>query len=298
VDLSNSNLARRRETDVTITQNSAGRLNQTVSVKQSALSRVDLRENIMDFCNQSIITRDNVAIDVHPMLVFRLTDPVRVRSVAVPFFSHRLHLLPLPTQVAYETFDIAHAVEKLVQTTLRSVIGDMGLDDTLASREEIERGLASRIKHIAHDWGLEIKSVELLEITPSISVQNAMHKQIGAERVRRADIVTADGVREKLKLEAEGHMQAAIAMATGQQRASIIQATGNADAKLSIAQAESESVGIIAKALAEYDVNPAQYMVGLKYIQTLAAIAGRASKRTIYFPYEADVVGSLAEVSR
>lgn len=201
-------------------------------------------------------------------------------------------------QVAYETFDLAHAVEKLVQTTLRSVIGDMGLDDTLASREEIERGLASRIKHICHDWGLEIKSVELLEITPSPSVQTAMHKQIGAERVRRADIVTADGIREKLKLEAEGHMQAAIAMATGQQRVSIIQATGAADAKLSIAQAESESVGIISKALAEYDVNPAQYIVGLKYIQTLAAIAGRASKRTVYFPYETDVVGSLAEVSR
>ena len=138
----------------------------------------------MDFVTQSIITRDNVQLDVHPMLVYRLIDPVRV---------------------AYETFDLSHAVEKLVQTTLRSVIGDMGLDDTLASREEIERGMSTRIRHICRDWGLEIKSVELLEITPNRTVQEAMHKQIGAERVRRANIVTADGV-VKLSLGKKKHM--------------------------------------------------------------------------------------------
>lgn len=231
----------------------------------------------MDFVTQSIITRDNVQLDVHPMLVYRLIDPVRV---------------------AYETFDLSHAVEKLVQTTLRSVIGDMGLDDTLASREEIERGMSTRIRHICRDWGLEIKSVELLEITPNRTVQEAMHKQIGAERVRRANIVTADGVREKLKLEAEGHMQAAIAVATGHQRVAITQATGSADARLAIAKAEAEAVRLIAESLREFDVNPVQYMIGLKYIQTMRSIAGAASKRSVYFPYEADVVGSLAELSR
>ena len=99
--------------------------NQRVKVQQTRTYRVDMRENVMDFPNQPIITRDNVEIQVHPMLLYRLVDPVRV---------------------AYETYDLAHAVEKLVQTTLRSIIGDMGLDDTLASREEIERLLMHKIK--------------------------------------------------------------------------------------------------------------------------------------------------------
>lgn len=90
------------------------------------------------------------------------------------------------SQAVYETFDLDNAVEKLVQTTLRSIIGDMGLDDTLASREEIERGLELRIKSICFDWGLEIKSCELLELTPTPSVQDAMHQQLRAERERYA----------------------------------------------------------------------------------------------------------------
>merc|ERR1712072_137475 len=129
---------------------------------------VDLREQLMDFEHQKIITRDNVEITVHPMIVFNLFDPVRV---------------------AYETFDLSHAVMKLVQTTLRSIIGDMGLDDTLASREEINRALMQKISLICNNWGVEITRVELLEIAPTQSMQNAMHKQLSAERVRRAQIV-------------------------------------------------------------------------------------------------------------
>mmetsp|Transcript_22218 Transcript_22218/g.62542 ORF Transcript_22218/g.62542 Transcript_22218/m.62542 type:complete len:333 (+) Transcript_22218:143-1141(+) len=250
---------------------------QLVKIRQTRESRLDLRENVMDFPNQPIITRDNVEIQVHPMLLYRLIDPVRV---------------------AYETFDLPHAVEKLVQTTLRSIIGDMGLDDTLASREEIERGLKSKIMRVCHNWGLEIKSVELLEITPGHSVQDAMHKQLAAERVRRAAIVTADGFREQMKTEAEGQCQAQISLAAGEQRVQVLRAKGTADARVLIARAEARAVAIIAEALAAYGVNATAYLVGLKYVETFLAICMHAKSRLLYFPYETDVVGSLAEMSR
>lgn len=246
----------------------------TTTIKQTRVTRIDLRENVMDFPTQKIITRDNVEIEVHPMLLMRLTDPVRV---------------------CYETFDLTHAVEKLVQTTLRSIIGDMGLDDTLASREEIERGLKVRINNVCKNWGLNIFSVELLEITPDRQVQQAMHKQLAAERTKRAAIVTAEGEREKNKTEAEGEMQAQIALAGGQQRVAVLRAKGTADARLLIAQAEAQAVSTIAAALREYGVNASQYMIALKYIQAFEAIATQASRRTMYFPVETNVFGSLGE---
>lgn len=233
---------------------------QGVRIRQRRTDRIDLRENIMDFPNQPIITRDNVEIQVHPMLVFRLIDPVRV---------------------AYETFDLSHAVEKLVQTALRSIIGDMGLDDTLASREEIERGLRLKIQRVCHNWGLEIMSVELLEITPTATVQDAMHKQLAAERVRRASIVEADGFREQMKTEAEGECQAQIALANGHKAATVLRARGTADSRVLIARAEAQAVKVIAEQLHAYGVNATSYLIGLKYIETFTAIASNASKRIL-----------------
>ncbi len=119
--------------------------------------------------------------------------------------SEGVHALSL---FASQTFDLQHAIEKLVQTTLRSVIGDMGLDDTLASREEIQRQLSKKITGICKNWGLLIKGVELLEITPNYSIQEAMHMQIKAERVRRTAKVEAEGYAEQTRLLAEGTAQA------------------------------------------------------------------------------------------
>lgn len=250
---------------------------QVVKIQQAKLDRVDLRENVMDFPSQPVITRDNVEIQVHPMVLYKLIDPVRV---------------------AYETFDLSHAVEKLVQTALRSIVGDMGLDDTLASREEIERGLRLKIHRVCHNWGLQIMSCELLEITPTPSVQEAMVAQLSAERVRRASIVEADGFREQVKTEAEGSCQAQIAMASGTQRATVLRAKGTADARVNIARAEAEAISIVHDALKDYGVNAASYLLALRYIETFSAIASHASARKVYFPYETDVVGALAEVHR
>lgn len=247
-----------------------------VRVNEVSVDRIDLRENILDFPSQPIITRDNVEIEVHPMLLYRLVNPIRV---------------------AYETYDLCHAVEKLVQTTLRSIIGDMGLDDTLASREEINRALMQKISLICNNWGVEITRVELLEIAPTKSVQNAMHKQLSAERVRRAQIVTADGYREQTKTEAEGACQAQIALATGEKQVTVLRAKGIADSKKLIAEAEAKAVQLISEALQDFDIAPTQYLIGLRYIETLQEIALRASDRVVFFPVETDVVGAIGQLT-
>ena len=132
---------------------------------------MNLRQTIFDLPLQSIITRDNVEITVHPMMVIQITDPVRVAYEVV-----------VGSGVHSQTYDLIEAVERLVQTSLRSVIGDMGLDDTLASREEIEKLVSNKVCKVCQDWGLTISGVDLLEIDPTDTIQAAMHEQIRAER--------------------------------------------------------------------------------------------------------------------
>jgi len=244
---------------------------EEVQVSQRKTSRIDLRETVMDFPLQSIITRDNVEIQIHPMLVYKIEDPVRA---------------------CYEVYDLPHAVEKLVQTTLRSIIGDMGLDDTLASREEINRTLTKKISHVFLNWGFKLLKVELLEILPGSSIQEAMHKQIAAERMRRAAIITADGYRERVKTEAEGECQSMIALSKGEQQVGVTNAKGQGEAKVLKANADAEAIRIVGAALKEFKVDTTQYLVGIKYIETLTNIAMGATKRVIYFPYETDIVGA------
>jgi regulator of protease activity HflC (stomatin/prohibitin superfamily) len=173
----------------------------------------------------------------------------------------------------------------------------MGLDDTLSSREEIERSLKAKISKVAHDWGLQINSIEILEITPTAVVQAAMHQQLSAERIRRAAIVSADGQREKTKLEAEGECQSAIAISTGEKQVTITRAQGQADARRLVARAEADAVRIVAAALQEYGVDPTQYIIGMKYIDAITSMACSAANRLIYFPLQTDIAGALSAVS-
>eukprot|EP00455_Lapot_gusevi_P008945 TRINITY_DN1395_c0_g1_i1.p2 TRINITY_DN1395_c0_g1~~TRINITY_DN1395_c0_g1_i1.p2 ORF type:complete len:339 (+),score=140.40 TRINITY_DN1395_c0_g1_i1:70-1086(+) len=247
--------------------------NQTSKLFEVCLERIDLRENALDFPNQTIITRDNVEIQVHPFLLYKIADPVRA---------------------VYEVYDLSHALEKLVQTTLRSIIGDMGLDDTLASREEINRTLLSKLSHVCKQWGVDITAVEVLEILPSKSIQEAMHKQLAAERIRRAAIVTAEGLREQAKTEAEGECQSKIAISKGEQKVTVLATKGTADARVSLARAEAQALQIVSEALREYGIDATQYMIGLKYIEALLELALNAQQREILFPFETDTMGSMS----
>jgi len=265
-----------RYTESDLDVSTPNRFVQRVSLVEKQIDRIDLRDNLVDLPFQTIITRDNVQIQVHPMLLYRIHDPVRA---------------------AYEVYDLFNAVERIVQTTLRSIIGDMGLDDTLASREEINKLITQKIQHILHNWGLSLLKFEILEINPSPTILRAMHMQLSAERIRRAAIIRADGLREQMKTESEGACQALIAVSKGIQQTKIIGARALADSKLLIAKAEAESVKIISDALADYGVDPVQYLCALKYIDSFVELATRAASRNVYFPFNTGVIGTLKDIS-
>ena len=181
-----------------------------------------------------------------------------------------------------------------MQTNLRAIIGDMGMDDTLASREEINRSLKTKIKKICFNWGLEVQGVELLEISPSLEVQTAMHKQLIAERNRRAKIVAADGARLQKKMGAEGLCESKKAISKGTQRQTEIiakGAKGESDARKLIADANSKALQIVGDVVKKYNVQATQYMIAVKYIETFEKIVTYAKKRKVYFPFESDLVG-------
>ena len=238
--------------------------------RDSFSPRMDLRQSIFDLPLQSIITRDNVEIIVHPMMMIQITDPVRV---------------------AYETYDIIEAVERLVQTSLRSVIGDMGLDDTLASREEIEKLVSNKVCKTCQDWGLTISGIDLLEIDPTNTIQTAMHEQIRAERYRRTQKVTAEGYAERVRLEAEGECQATKAAAQGDSESMKLISKGNSDARLVIAQKTMESLKTVADAMKGLNADPTQYLIGIQYIKTLVALASAGKSVEVYMPFQTDVGG-------
>jgi regulator of protease activity HflC (stomatin/prohibitin superfamily) len=245
---------------------------QAVRTYQRDLPRIDLRESAYDFPNQTIITRDNVEIAVHPMLLWKIVDPVRA---------------------VYEVFDLTHAVEKLVQTTLRSIIGDMGLDDTLASREEINRSLLNKLGNVCLNWGVEITAVEVLEIVPvQGEIQKAMHLQISAERRRRAAVVEATGFRKQIKTRAEGECAATIALSKAYQKKIVLRSKGKAESMKKIAEAEAESLSIIAKALSGYGVSAPDYVIGWRYIEAFKELCCSAKSRRIFFPFQTDVIGA------
>mmetsp|Transcript_5232 Transcript_5232/g.12991 ORF Transcript_5232/g.12991 Transcript_5232/m.12991 type:complete len:264 (-) Transcript_5232:206-997(-) len=253
---------------------SAGRPPLVASRRSPTAARV--RAQVLDFQSQEVITRDNVQLMIHPMLLYQLVDPIKV---------------------AYQTYDLPRAVGNLVRTSLRSIVGDMGLDDTLASREEINRAMHLKIARVCLDWGMKITQVEVLEIHPTRSIQEAMHKQLSAERIRRAAIVTAEGYREQVRTEAEGESQAAIAISMGEASVKRLHAEGQAKSKEVLADAEAKSVEALSATLTLFGVEPTQYIVGLRYLETFLLVAQKAASRHIIFPYEASLYGLVKDLS-
>lgn len=200
-------------------------------------------------------------------------------------------------RLAYETSDVINSVQKIVQTSLRAIVGEMGLDDTLASREEIQKQMMSKIEGVCNNWGITVLGLELLEISTTDDIQKSMNQMIISERTRRTMKVKADGRAEAMKLEAEGRCTAVKTNSQGEAESQKIIALAESQAKLMIAESEAQSVKIMKEALSEFDVNPAQYIIALKYLEALQDIVFHSSSTTIYMPIETDVIGDLSTIS-
>lgn len=217
-------------------------------VRNTVTSVIDLREQVYDFPSQQVITRDNVTTEINALLYFQITDPKKA---------------------VYEIDNLPNAIEKLTQTSLRNVIGELELDETLTSRDTINTKLQAILDDATNKWGVKVNRVELQDITPPESVRVAMEKQMQAERNRRAEILNAEGEKQSLILRSEGEKASKINQAEATKQAQILRAEGEAQAIILNAQAEADAILRVAEAVRSGNTDPATYMLAMKYIDTL-----------------------------
>jgi len=232
-------------------------------IREKHSSTVDLREQVFDFPKQSVITADNVVIEINGLLYYQVTDPRRA---------------------VYEVNNLPNAIEKLAQTTLRNIIGELALDATLTSRDEINGKMRTVLDEATDKWGVKVNRVEVQDIDPPVTVREAMEMQMRAERERRATILEAEGIKASKILRAEGERGSLIATAEGDRQSRILRAEG-----------EAESIALVASALDREQMNPADYLIAMKYLGTLSDIGvAEGGDKTVFLPYEASAaLGSL-----
>ena len=233
----------------------------------SNITNLDLREQVYDFPSQSVITRDNVGIQVDAVVYFQITEP---------------------RKSVYEISNLPIALETLTQTTLRNVNGDMDLGDTLTSRETINASLVETIDNAAQAWGVKVNRVEVQDITPPQDVQAAMEQQMKAERERRARVTEAEGFKRAAVLRAEGERDARIANADGEREAAIREAEGQAQAIERLAQAEKAKLQRVQEAL---EGDTPNYLIGMRYMETLDQMA--SNENVVWMPHSATDLGSF-----
>ena len=242
----------------------------------SKTTRIDMREQVYDFDKQSVITKDNVMTEINALLYFQIVDPMKA---------------------VYEIQNLPVAIEKLTQTTLRNVVGEMELDETLTSRDTINSKLRTVLDDATNKWGVKVNRVELQDITPPESIRRTMELQMQAERNRRAEILKAEGEKQSQILNSEGEKQAQINAAEAEKQANILKAEGEARAKILQAEAEATAIRQISDAVADKGSDPVNYLLAVKYIETLKDVAGGQNNKTVYLPYEAsNVLGSLGGI--
>ena len=185
-----------------------------------------------------------------------------------------------PQKAVYEIQNLPNAIEKLTQTTLRNVVGELELDATLTSRDTINDKLRSILDNATDKWGVKINRVELQDINPPPQIREDMEKQMRAERERRAQVLTAEGSKRAAILEAEGERESAIATAEGERQAQVLSAQGEADAKLLVAEAEAKAIQTVVNAVGSSEAS-VQYLVALRYISALEKIGSRPKDRIL-----------------
>ena len=215
-------------------------------------NQVSLKEIVKDFAPQPVITKDNVTMQIDTIVYFQITDP-------------KLY--------TYGVENPINAVENLTATTLRNIIGELELDQTLTSRDIINTKMRTILDEATDPWGIKINRVEVKNILPPRDIQEAMEKQMRAERERRELILKAEGEKKSAILIAEGEKESAILRAEAKKEAQIKEAEGKADALLKLKTAEAEGIKILK------DSNPDQKIITLKSLETLSDVAnGQATK--------------------
>ncbi|MDO3687288.1 SPFH domain-containing protein [Micromonospora sp. C28ISP2-4] len=227
-------------------------LNLLVPFVDAVRTKVDMREQVVSFPPQPVITSDNLVVSIDTVLYFKVVDSVRA---------------------TYEISNFLQAIEQLTVTTLRNVIGSLDLERALTSREEINRHLSGVLDETTGRWGIKVTRVEIKAIEPPPSIRDSMEKQMRAERDRRAAILNAEGHKQSQILTAEGEKQAAVLRADGDRQARILQAEGQAKAIRTVFDAI-------------HTANPSQKVLAYQYLQALPQIANGTANKVWIVPTE------------
>lgn len=238
------------------------------------LIKVDMREQVVDVPPQEVITKDNATVTVDAIIYYEVTDPVKV---------------------LYNVAQFRLATIKLAQTNLRNVIGDMSLDESLTSRERINAKLRDVLDEATDKWGARATRVELQRIEPPSDVTEAMHRQMKAERERRAVVLEAEGIKSAAILKADGDKQSRILQAEGQAAAILKVAEADKFRLLTVAEGEGQAIERVYGAI--HKGNPTKDLITIKYLEALARMAdGKATK--LFVPYEASgVIGAVSLIA-
>jgi len=221
--------------------------------------QIDLREQVVSFPPQPVITEDNLVVSIDTVIYFQVTDPVRA---------------------TYEIANYIQAIEQLTMTTLRNIIGGMTLEQALTSRDQINTALRGVLDEATGKWGIRVNRVELKGIDPPPSIKDSMEKQMRADRDKRAAILTAEGQRQSAILTAEGQKQGSILSAEGDREALILRAQADREASILRAQGEAQAIQTVFQAI--HDGAPDQSLLSYQYLQMLPKIAeGQANKMWI-----------------
>ena len=248
-------------------------LNPGMSIITPFLERVgrkmNMMETVLDVPQQEVITKDNAMVSCDAVVFIHVVDAVAA---------------------AYEVNNLNHAITNLSLTNIRTVVGSMDLDEVLSNRDDINARLLTVIDAATNPWGVKVTRIEIADLSPPADITEAMARQMKAERLKRAEILTAEGDKQSAILKAEGQKQAQILEAEGRREA----AFRDAEAREREAEAEAKATAMVSEAIARGDVNAVNYFLGQAYVEAFAKLAESDQQRTVIIPAEfSSLIGTL-----